>query len=254
MNAQGHIRRWDADKGFGFIQSAQSNSVFFHIRDYRAATPPQVGQAVTFEEIQVGGKGPRAMEVRPVGIALEPRSSQNPPPARPRTATSPGKTPYATAPRRPADASSASKRPRQRPTPTRSQSDTQPRGAVIAYLLMVYWLGLLVWAQQTQRLPLWLLGAMAALNLITFGFYWWDKNAAQQGAWRTPEQQLHLLALAGGWPGAWWAQQWLRHKSRKAEFRSMYWLTVLVHCGGLSLVLLHPKGQTLLQSLLGFAH
>lgn len=31
----------------------------------------------------------------------------------------------------------------------------------------------------------------------------------------------------GGWPGAIVAQQWLRHKSCKADFRGRFWLTVL---------------------------
>ena len=54
-------------KGFGFIQGAHSSNVFFHVRDYRGATPPAEGMRVEFEEIQVGGKGPRAMAVRPLG-------------------------------------------------------------------------------------------------------------------------------------------------------------------------------------------
>jgi uncharacterized membrane protein YsdA (DUF1294 family) len=37
---------------------------------------------------------------------------------------------------------------------------------------------------------------------------------------------LLLLGLAGGWPGAVLAQQYLRHKSAKAEFRAAFWMTV----------------------------
>jgi hypothetical protein len=33
----------------------------------------------------------------------------------------------------------------------------------------------------------------------------------------------------GGWPGALLAQQFLRHKSVKAEFRAAFWLTVAVN-------------------------
>ena len=42
-----------------------------------------------------------------------------------------------------------------------------------------------------------------------------------------------LLALLGGWPGAWAAHQVLRHKSRKVAFRAMYWATVVLHCAAL---------------------
>lgn len=67
------------------------------------------------------------------------------------------------------------------------------------------------------------------LSLITLGVYWWDKRAAIHGNWRVPERTLHMLALLGGWPGAWLGQYWLRHKTRKASFRVMFWLTVLVN-------------------------
>ena len=71
MREQGNVRRWDAAKGFGFIQGARSASVFFHIRDFRGSTPPAEGLRVSFEEIQVGGKGPRAMDVRPLAEAAD---------------------------------------------------------------------------------------------------------------------------------------------------------------------------------------
>ena len=61
-----------------------------------------------------------------------------------------------------------------------------------------------------------------------------DKSAAQSGRWRTPEKHLHLLSLAGGWAGAWCAQQWLRHKSSQQEFRTVYWTTVVLHCVALA--------------------
>ena len=42
---------------------------------------------------------------------------------------------------------------------------------------------------------------------------------------------LHGLSLIGGWPGALIAQQVLRHKSRKEEFRFVFWLTVVINVG-----------------------
>jgi uncharacterized membrane protein YsdA (DUF1294 family)/cold shock CspA family protein len=69
-----------------------------------------------------------------------------------------------------------------------------------------------------------------AISLITFIVYALDKSAAQKGNWRTQERTLHLLALAGGWPGALIAQQKLRHKSKKESFRSTYKATVFINC------------------------
>lgn len=68
------------------------------------------------------------------------------------------------------------------------------------------------------------------MSLITFIAYALDKSKAKRGAWRTPESTLHALALVGGWPGAAIAQQMLRHKSQKRDFRFVFWLTVIINC------------------------
>jgi uncharacterized membrane protein YsdA (DUF1294 family) len=103
------------------------------------------------------------------------------------------------------------------------------------------WLALLAWGAWTQRFPPGLVAAVAALNGLTFLLYAADKSAARRGAWRTSERRLHLLALLGGWPAAWWAQQWLRHKSAKGEFRTVYWATVLLNCAGLAALAWRPE-------------
>lgn len=90
--------------------------------------------------------------------------------------------------------------------------------------------------------------AYAALSLIAFLAYALDKSAARGGSRRTSEGTLHLLGLAGGWPGALIAQQTLRHKSKKASFRWAFWVTVLMNCA--ALVWLHTEGgQEFLNSL-----
>lgn len=73
-----------------------------------------------------------------------------------------------------------------------------------------------------------------AVSLVTYVAYALDKSAAKRGAWRTSEGALLLLGLAGGWPGALIAQQTLRHKSKKASFRVVFWATVLINCAVLA--------------------
>lgn len=85
-----------------------------------------------------------------------------------------------------------------------------------------------------RQFPWWVLPAFFAVNLLTFFAYWMDKWAAGQGSWRVSEGTLHLWSLAGGWPGAWFAQQILRHKSSKKSFREVYWATVLLNCAALA--------------------
>ena len=107
------------------------------------------------------------------------------------------------------------------------------------------WAALLAWGLWTGPFPWWLPLAALAVNMLTFAAYAADKGAARRGHWRLPEKNLHLLGLAGGWPGAWCAQQALRHKSRKAGFLAVYRLTVVLHCGALAGWLLCDMGQRL---------
>jgi len=97
------------------------------------------------------------------------------------------------------------------------------------------------------RPPLLLAGIYIAVSLVTFLAYGWDKAAAARDAWRTSESTLHVLALAGGWPGALLAQQLLRHKSTKAAFRAVFWGTVALNVLGFVL-LCSPVGQRLLRA------
>ncbi|CAH0991716.1 hypothetical protein SIN8267_01830 [Sinobacterium norvegicum] len=75
-------------------------------------------------------------------------------------------------------------------------------------------------------------GLYVAMSLITFIAYAIDKSAAQNGRWRTKESTLHLFSTFGGWPGAYFAQNKLRHKSSKEEFKIVYWVTVFLNLGG----------------------
>lgn len=74
------------------------------------------------------------------------------------------------------------------------------------------------------------------MSLLAYCLYAQDKNAARRHRQRVPERLLHLMALLGGWPGALFAQQRLRHKTRKPAFLIVFWLTVMLHLAGLLLV------------------
>jgi uncharacterized membrane protein YsdA (DUF1294 family) len=37
------------------------------------------------------------------------------------------------------------------------------------------------------------------------------------------------LELLGGWPGAFLAQRWLRHKCSKGSYQAVFWLIVLAY-------------------------
>ena len=100
------------------------------------------------------------------------------------------------------------------------------------YLPIVAFAGIYLAAELLWAVP----HAVAALYLgasvACFVAYALDKSAARARGRRTPERTLLLLGLAGGWPGAVLAQQWLRHKSAKAAFRARFWMTVLLNVAG----------------------
>lgn len=125
---------------------------------------------------------------------------------------------------------------------TRGESPAQWGTAslfAIPVFLILFAAASLLW-----RPPLWFAAAYVVGSALTFLAYAVDKSAARRQAWRTPESTLHLLALAGGWPGALLAQQLLRHKSTKAEFRSAFWATVVLNALGF-VALCSPLGSSL---------
>ncbi|SFG67109.1 DUF1294 domain-containing protein [Pseudomonas sp. NFACC45] len=73
------------------------------------------------------------------------------------------------------------------------------------------------------------LTAYGLVSMVAFLLYWSDKRKARADAWRTPENVLHAVELAGGWPGALLAQQVFRHKTRKVSFQVVFWFIVLLH-------------------------
>jgi len=92
------------------------------------------------------------------------------------------------------------------------------------------------------KLPLEIPMLYLVASALAFLTYWKDKAAARAERWRTPENTLHFLGVIGGWPGALIAQRLLRHKSRKASFQVIFWLSVLANIGVLAL-LLTPDGM-----------
>lgn len=70
----------------------------------------------------------------------------------------------------------------------------------------------------------------AMVSAVLFAMYGRDKAAAQSGARRTPEATLHLVALAGGWPGGLVAQRVFRHKTQKQPFQAVFWCTAVANC------------------------
>lgn len=127
----------------------------------------------------------------------------------------------------------ALQRPTTRRTPKRSLAGRSPRGfflvlGVALSAAVAYMAGPagaagagLAWA--------WLRALLAGVNATTFVLYAYDKLAASRvGRARVPEGVLHLFELLGGTPAALICQLWLRHKSTKTSYQTVFYGIVIL--------------------------
>ena len=69
------------------------------------------------------------------------------------------------------------------------------------------------------------------INAITVAAFAIDKRRSSTGAWRIPEARLLWFAALGGSPGAFWARERYRHKTRKQPFVGRLQLIAMVQVG-----------------------
>lgn len=108
--------------------------------------------------------------------------------------------------------------------------------ASVAFLLLLGWLAFKDKSDWAVTL------VYLVMSAVSFVIYASDKAAAPAGGRRVPENTLHLLALLGGWPGALIAQRLLSHKTRKAGFQTLFWITVALNLAALAWYLLRMRG------------
>lgn len=203
MRFEGTLKTWNDERGFGFIAPDQGgDEVFVHVKAIANLTGRPAIGQRLSFEIEPGPQGRKRAK------NVLPLRAARPITPRPRAREGPGTASWGTA-----------------------------TLFAIPGFLALYVVVSVLW-----RPPGWLAPAYLGLSLFTFASYYVDKKAAEHRAWRTPEKTLHLLALAGGWPGALIAQQVLRHKSAKTEFRAVFWTTVVLNVAGFVL-LCSPLGQ-----------
>ena len=220
MRYGGTLSQWNDDRGFGWIEAdGGGERLFVHISAFEprpsAEQRPKPGLRLEFAVGMEQGKK------RALKVAWRAAS------------------PAAAAPK----AAQRSSRPA-----SRSEARA-PQGwhasSRFSYGVLLLWLILMLTAAVIWNVPRFIWLVYAGLSVLTFMAYWQDKWSAQKGQWRTPEKTLQTMALAGGWPGALLAQQWLRHKSSKTRFQQEFWLMVLINVAAV-LWLCSPYGRNVL--------
>ncbi|MGG2397842.1 DUF1294 domain-containing protein [Pseudomonas sp. SH1-B] len=210
---RGRLKTWDDAKGFGFIQPQDGGAeVFAHISAMRGERRPQLGDEVLFIEGRDQRGRPRAEHLRLAGgLSLDNQAIR----------------------RKPRNADTATPTPR-KPVVRRAKRAAS-QGPIQNFSVKAVLFGLLcalplfgAW-QLLGRGFWWVAPLYLLASLLSFVQYWLDKRSAQSGSRRTAENTLHLVELAGGWPGALIAQQAFRHKTRKASYQAVFWLIVAAH-------------------------
>lgn len=74
-------------------------------------------------------------------------------------------------------------------------------------------------------------------SILSILLYRYDKKAAVSKSQRISENTLHIVSLLGGWLGAFYAQKAYRHKTQKASFRFVFWITVFMNAAGVVYIL-----------------
>ena len=214
---QGHIKKWQDDKGFGFIETAAGESVFFHVSAFKAQRRPEIGEQVVFTVGQDNQGRLQAKDVQELSFVQQKMAQKN-------------------------------QKIRQRNHKRSAQAEFEA-GQKKRLFLGIGFYGVVILLAVMNKLSWLVIAWYVILGVITYGMYAKDKAAAQNGDWRTPESTLHLLSTLGGCVGALVAQTYLRHKSQKPEFRIVYYLTVIINLAGLLFIMVNGGDLTGLKAL-----
>ena len=192
MRQAGRITQWNDAKGFGFVTPHGGGArAFVHIKAFQVSgRRPVEGDLISYDTASDAKGRLNATHVRFAGQRVM--------------------TPAAKV---------------KRPVGPRRLPRRIPRLALGASFLLAA-VALMVAGIVPAVLPLLYL-LVSCASYLMYGF---DKEIAGKAGWRrTPESTLHLLDLAGGWPGGLIAQHVARHKTAKASFQRGFWITVVVN-------------------------
>lgn len=242
---EGRLVRWNQQKGFGFIRPSDGGKdVFVHITSLAGQNTPQIGSVWVFSAANdPNGRGLRVVKAVPAtdqagGHRDEPAAVSSPRVDQRRTG--------------PAARQSSGHRARQR-EPDRTERRSKRSAARKDQTLVPLTLGWRTWmvasaalfcligAATTFGSTGWMLAVYPLMSLVAYFMYAQDKLIAIRGGWRIPESSLHMVELLGGWPGAYMAQQTMRHKTVKQPYQAIYWIIVASHVAFWGVWMVNPE-------------
>lgn len=188
---RGKLVDWKDKEGYGFIADNINNKkIFVHIKafNYTPSRRPAIGDVVSYI-IENNGSKLQAIKVGFINQASHNVNIKN--------------------------------------TFIDNKNKTHKTNPFPIFFLIIIYISLLFYSIIREWLPTNILPFFIILNFITFFIYWWDKSASGDGLRRTSENTLHILAILGGWIGAYIAQKTLRHKSVKKEFQTTFKVSII---------------------------
>lgn len=229
MRIQGKVLNWNDDKGFGFVEPiGGGDRAFVHIKAFTSrARRPVNGDVINYEVVQESNNRYKAESIK-----------------------------FASDMTKASQQSQAKKHSSTKKTSSTKSYSKPKKSSSLGVILTFGFCAVLLVLVLNGTLPLVVAGAYIVMSTVAFIAYAVDKSAAESGRWRTKESTLHVFALICGWPGAFFAQKMLRHKSSKQEFQTVYKVTVVLNIAGL-LFLFTDQGsaflnETILPLLAGF--
>lgn len=200
----GRIIKYDAEKKFGFIQTKNNKDIFFHIREFRPRREPVVGEQIVFELGEDNQGRICAVNIQELSFVIQKEQERQ------------------------------IKIQRRQAYEAHQERQEQKHGVLNAVCIFsLVYLILIAIAVLFFNISKIILVWYVIISIVSFIVYYLDKVAAENDERRTPEKTLHLIDVLGGWVGASFAHKFLNHKATKAEFRAVFYITIIANIIGL---------------------
>lgn len=200
----GTIIQYDNEKKFGFIQTKNNKDIFFHIREFRPRREPAIGEQIVFELGEDNQGRICAVNIQELSFIIQKEKEK---------------------------AQKIQRRQAYEAYQERQEQKHSVLNAVcifgLVYLILIAIA--ILFFNISKLIFIWYI----IISIVSFVVYYLDKVAAENDERRTPEKTLHLIDVLGGWIGASFAHKFLNHKATKAEFRVVFYITIIVNIIGL---------------------
>lgn len=111
----------------------------------------------------------------------------------------------------------------------KQHTSPQTQQRYLSLLIVLLFFGSLAYLADCRYIHMACVYLYLGASVFTFLLYAKDKWSAKSGRWRVAESSLQGLAFIGGWPGALLAQYFLRHKSSKQDFISVFLIMTIAN-------------------------